>query len=487
METWSLLFDFIAKWYYVPLVFIYIAVILTVLFENRKPEKALAWVMIVSFLPGVGLLLYYFFGQDFQKNKRFSQLEKKFMANTTRRWQEMEPVFTNQIEEIRKINPDVAQTFQYLINTNNSVPTSNNQAELLINGEVKFPKLMEDIKQAKHHVHLEYYIVDDDELVKALMDLLEEKAKEGVEIRFLVDAFGSSGFAKKQKYYRNKGIEFEIMLPVHFRSLANSNYRNHRKIAIIDGVIGYAGGINLSKKYSNDFNNHVYWRDTSIQIKGDAIKVLQVQFLLHWQLASEIDFNFDKAYFPNVEQKLDTLPITYAFSSPGAPIPYVMEVMINSIVNAQKSVKLCTPYFIPTDEFRIALLIAQSKGVQVELMLPHRGDSNVVQAASLSFLKVLAERGVKVYLYKKGFMHAKTISIDGQTLFVGSTNLDVRSFLINFEYSVIAKSKLLCEEHDAQFEKDKVDSEVFTLEYWKEKAWYKRAFAALCRLMSPLL
>lgn len=487
METWSLLFDFIAKWYYVPLVFIYIAVILTVLFENRKPEKALAWVMIVSFLPGVGLLLYYFFGQDFQKNKRFSQLEKKFMANTTRRWKEMEPVFTNQIEEIRKINPDVAQTFQYLINTNNSVPTSNNQAELLINGEVKFPKLMEDIKQAKHHVHLEYYIVDDDELVKSLMDLLEEKAKEGVEIRLLVDAFGSSGFAQKQKYYRNKGIEFEIMLPVHFRSLANSNYRNHRKIAIIDGVIGYAGGINLSKKYSNDFNNHVYWRDTSIRIKGDAIKVLQVQFLLHWQLASEIDFNFDKAYFPNVEQKLDTLPITYAFSSPGAPIPYVMEVMINSIVNAQKSVKLCTPYFIPTDEFRIALLIAQSKGVQVELMLPHRGDSNVVQAASLSFLKVLAERGVKVYLYKKGFMHAKTISIDGQTLFVGSTNLDVRSFLINFEYSVIAKSKLLCEEHDAQFEKDKADSEVFTLEYWKEKAWYKRAFAALCRLMSPLL
>lgn len=487
MENWSLLFDFIAKWYYIPVTVLYIAVILTVLFENRNPEKAIAWVMVVSFLPGVGIVLYYFFGQEFRKNKRFNQLERRFTRDLEPIWEQMKPFFVTQIDEIRKKSPELAQTFQYLVNTKNSFPTSNNRVELLINGEEKFPKLIEDIRHAKHHIHLEYYIVDEDDFGKMLMDLLVEKAGQGVEVRLLVDAFGSSTFAKRQSYFRSKGIEFEIMLPVRFSSLANSNYRDHRKIAVIDGVTGYAGGINLSQKYSNDYNNEVYWRDTAIRIKGDAVKVLQVQFLLHWQLASETDFKYDKVYFPDISEELGNLPLTYAFSSPGATIPYTMEVMIDCIMNAKKSVRLCTPYFIPTDEFRTALFVARSKGVEVELMLPYQGDSYVVQSASMSFLKRLAERDVKIFMYQKGFMHAKTISIDGQTLFVGSTNLDIRSFLINFEYSAIMKSKTLCEAHDAQFEADKAFSKMFTVEYWKNQKWYKKAFAALCRLLSPLL
>ncbi|HLV46364.1 MAG TPA: cardiolipin synthase [Flavobacterium sp.] len=487
MENWSLLFDFIAKWYFIPIAILHIAVILTVLFENRNPEKAIAWVMVVTFLPGVGIGLYYFFGQEFRKNKRFDQIEQKFAKDSARIWNEMKSVFSNQIDEIRKTSPELAQTFQYLVNTKNSFPTSNNQVDLLINGEAKFPKLIDDIKRAQHHIHLEYYIVEEDDFGKMLMNLLVEKVEQGIEVRLLVDAFGSSTFTKRQDYYRSKGIEFEIMLPVRFHSLANSNYRDHRKIAVIDGVIGYAGGINLSQKYSNDYANEVYWRDTSARIYGDAVKVLQVQFLLHWQLASETDFKYDKVYFPEISQTLEHLPMTYAFSSPGKSIPYTMEVMINCIMNAKKSVKLCTPYFIPTDEFRTALFVAKSKGIEVELMLPYQGDSYVVQSASMSFLKRLAERNIKIFMYQKGFIHAKTISIDGQTLFVGSTNLDTRSFLINFEFSAIMNSPELCQIHDQQFETDKKMSKMFTIDYWENQKWYKKAFAALCRLLSPLL
>lgn len=487
MEYWSLLYDFVAQWYFVPLSLLYIAVIVTVLIENTKPEKAIAWILVATFLPGIGLIFYYFFGQEFKRNKRFDVIEKKYFDFLSSRWDELQALFDQQIDQLSKDSPALAQTFQYLINTKNAFPTDNNQVDLLINGEQKFPKLLKDIADAKHHIHLEYYIMDEDELGKKILNLLVQKAKDGVQVRLLIDDFGSSALAKRQKYYQAQGIDFELMLPVRFSSLANSNYRDHRKIVVIDGQIAYAGGMNISKKYNNDYDNEVYWRDTSIRIEGDAVKVLQIQFLMHWQVAAESDFEYDKKYFPEIKKQFDSLPMSFAFSSPGKSIPYTMEVMINSILQAKKSVKLCTPYFIPTDEFRAALKIAQSKGVEVELMLPYESDSYIVQAASMSFLKRIVARGIKVYMYQKGFIHAKTIAIDDEILFVGTTNLDIRSFLINFEYSAILQNKQICAEHNLQFEQDKKHSVVFTTAYWSQQKWYKRAFAALCRLMSPLL
>lgn len=487
MENFIPIWNFIVEWYWVPLLLVNATAFVTILVENGKPEKTIAWLLVIIFLPVIGVLLYYFFGQKFKKEKYFKVLDKKYHIKIEETWEEQKQFIEHQIDMTEKYDSHLNDAFEYLVHTRSSIPTSNNKIDLLFNGEQKFLPLLEDLKNAKHHIHIEYYIFDEDHIGKQVLDILVEKAKQNVEVRLIVDDFGSSKFAKKQKYYSDLGVAFEIFLPVRFSSLANSNYRNHRKIIVIDGEIGYVGGINISDRYINPNRFNLYWRDTSIRIHGDAVKMLQMQFWLHWQSISQNTFDLTESYFPTLKVKYDDLLTTFAFSSPGRSIPYVMEAMILSILSAKKSVDLCTPYFIPTESFKTALLATISKGIKVRLLLPDQGDSAIVQAASLSFLKPFMERGLEVYLYKKGFVHAKTVCIDGLLSYIGTTNLDSRSFIINFELSAIILNENIAQQLTQQFEKDLQDSYLFKLEYWTSKPWYYRSFASLCRLMAPLL
>lgn len=487
MEHLINIWNFILEWYWIPLAMVNITAFLTILIENGKPEKTIAWLMVIIFLPFAGVALYYFFGQTFQKEKYFKKLDHTHSLKLKEKWNDLKNFIHQEIELTVTYDSHLNDAFEYLVHTQNSIPTSNNQIHLLQNGEEKFPKLFKDIEKAKHHIHIEYYIFEEDSLGKKLLNLLVEKAKKRVEVRIIIDDFGSSKLAKKKDYYENLGLQFEIFLPVHFTSLANSNYRNHRKIIVIDGIIGYVGGINISEKYINPNSYELYWKDTTIRIEGDAVKMLQMQFWMHWQSISTQSFSLNSLYIPTITKTFSPLPITFAFSSPGKSPAYVMEAMIVSILAAQKSVLLCTPYFIPTESFKTALLIAVSKGVDVQLMIPAKGDSAVVQAAGLSFLKPFVERGMKVYLYQKGFIHAKTICIDGLLSYVGTTNLDSRSFHINFELSAVVLDKNLAKQLSQSFETDKKVSTLFTLHSWKNKKWYYKAFASICRLLAPLL
>ena len=487
MEHLQLIWEFIVQWYWIPLLLINGSAFITILIENGKPEKTIAWLMVIVFLPIAGVILYYFFGQTFKKEKYFKKLDEVYAEKLKQRWKELHDFIEEELEITSTYDTHLNDAFEYLAHTKNAIPTSNNSIQLLNNGEEKFPQLFKDIQNAKHHVHLEYYIFEEDALGKKLLDLLVQKAKNGVEVRIIIDDFGSSKLAKRKSYYENLGLQFEIFLPVHFTSLANSNYRNHRKIIVIDGEIGYVGGINISNKYVNPNPDNLYWKDTSIRIEGDSVKVLQMQFWMHWQSISLKSFKLDASYLPKVQYKYKNLPVTFAFSSPGNSPAYVMEAMILSILAAQKSVLLCTPYFIPTESFKTALLIAVSKGVDVQLMIPAKGDSAIVQAASLSFLKPFVSRGMKVFTYNKGFIHAKTICIDGLLSYVGTTNLDSRSFLINFELSAVVLDQQLAKELSESFEKDKKHSSLFTLQTWTNEKWYYKAFASICRLLAPLL
>lgn len=488
MDHIQIILEFVKEWYWIPLTLINTTAFITILVENGKPEKTIAWLMVIVFLPFFGVGLYYFFGQKFQKEKYFKKLDNRYKVKLEERWNDLKPFISNEIKLTETYDDHLNDVFEYLAHTQTSIPTSNNSVELLINGEEKFALLLEDLKKAKHHIHIEYYIFDEDEIGSQILSILVDKAKQGIEIRLIIDDFGSSPFAKRKTHYENLGIQFEIFLPVRFSSLANSNYRNHRKIIVIDGLIGYVGGINVSDKYINPNKFNLYWRDTAIKIHGDATKMLQAQFWLHWQSISANSFTLNYNYLPEMQTVFEKkLPMTFAFSSPGNTPPYVMESMILSISAAQKSIQLCTPYFIPTDSFKTALLIAVSKGVDVSLMLPSRGDSSVVQAASLSFLKPFMERGMNVFLYKKGFMHAKTICIDGLLSYIGTTNLDSRSFLINFELSAVVLDKTIAQQLTDQFEKDVLVSKRFTADLWKNEKWYYKAFASICRLLAPLL
>ena len=494
---WSItllhIWNFIKEWYWVPLTILYIMVIVTILIENRNPTKTIAWILVIVFLPFIGIILYFFFGQKFKKDQFFSRIDKNHQKIINEKWTEMDQFVQDDLDKVNTRIGSLSQVYRYLNNARVAYPATNNKVKLLTNGEEKFPLFLEALREAKNHIHLEYYIFDEDHIGNEIIDILIEKAKNGVEVRVTADDFGSSKLNKHHSRFDGTGVEFQTFLPVRFSSLANSNYRNHRKILIVDGKKAFVGGINISDKYINQNgvispNNKVYWRDTSVMIEGDSINSLQLHFYLNWMMTEGKKFNIsDPKYFYSSKEKNDFSTVSFGLSSPGSDLHSAMEAMILAITLAKKKVQLCTPYFIPSDEFKTAMMIAVSSGVEVELIIPKKGDSIVVQQASLSFLKPLMKRGVKVYLYEKGFIHAKTITVDDKLAFIGTVNLDYRSFMINFEITSVIENVTLLQQMSVQFDRDKDDSELLTIEKWENRPWYNRAFASICRLLAPIL
>ncbi|MDM1041031.1 MULTISPECIES: cardiolipin synthase [Empedobacter] len=496
---WSItllhIWNFIKEWYWVPLTVLYIMVIVTILIENRNPTKTIAWILVIVFLPFIGIILYFFFGQKFKKDEFFKRIDKNHQKIINEKWAEMDQSVQDDLDKVNARIGSLSQVYRYLNNARVAYPATNNKVKLLTNGEDKFPLFLEALREAKDHIHLEYYIFDEDHIGNEIIDILIEKAKNGVEVRVTADDFGSSKLNKHHSRFDGTGVEFQTFLPVRFSSLANSNYRNHRKILIVDGKKAFLGGINISDKYINQNgvispNNKIYWRDTSVMIEGDSINSLQLHFYLNWMMTEGKKYNIsDSNYFYNSQSKIfeDAATVSFGLSSPGSDLHSAMEAMILAITLAKKKVQLCTPYFIPSDEFKTAMMIAVSSGVEVELIIPKEGDSIVVQQASLSFLKPLMKRGVKVYLYEKGFIHAKTITVDDKLAFIGTVNLDYRSFMINFEITSVIENETLLKQMSAQFDIDKEDSELLTLEKWENRPWYYRAFASICRLLAPIL
>lgn len=479
---------FIYQWYWIPLLLVYVAIIATILIENRDPSKTIAWVLVIVFIPIVGIVIYYLFGQKFQKVKVFRVQDRERHSRMVRFWDQLNPLMDDNLLVLRQSVGQLSRVFTFLKNQRVAPPTLYNEVRLLTNGEQKFPALFEAIAAAQHHIHLEYYIFETDRIGNQLIDLLAQKAQAGVAVRIIADDFGSPNLHRQRKRLAAAGISFVAFLPVTFTSLANGNYRNHRKIAIIDGHTALVGGINISDKYINDQRQPLYWRDTAVQIRGQAVNALQTQFWVNWHLANGPAFSLRDGYFYTAPIGSDgPAAVSFAFCDPGSVAPFNMEALLIGIAEAEESIQLCTPYFIPSTELSTALQLAAASGVKVELMLPARSDSVLVQHASFSFLKPLLARGVAVYLYEKGFLHAKTACIDGKLAYIGTVNLDIRSFYINFEVSAIIHDDVLCRELASQFEADKRDSRSITLGEWLDRPRWKRGVDSLCRLLAPLL
>ena len=481
------LVDFLQIWGWIPMLVINIGVTVTILIENRNPTKTVSWVLIIVFLPFIGLILYYLFGQKFVKVKKLKRLNHIQTLRLKKEFERLEPLMLWSIQNIKDNIGDLSRVYSYLKNEKISTPTLHNDVTLLINGEQKFPLFLQSLTEAKHSIHMEYYIFELDGIGRQVLDLLEKKAQQGVEVRLIVDSFGSP---KLVRYMRNRksNIEFQPFLPVTFTSLANSNYRNHRKIAIIDAETAYIGGINISDRYINTGNTKLYWRDTSVKIVGNAAAMFQISFWNSWNQTDGTPFDLETGYIKRINRLPDKLSaVALAASDPGSIGPFNMEALLISIGEANNSIKLCTPYFIPTEELSTALKSAAAAGIDVELMLPAKGDSWVVNHASFSFLKPLLERGVKVHLYEKGFLHAKTAIIDGKIAFVGTVNLDIRSFYINYEITSVISNSEFCEKMEEQFAIDKQHSSLITLKDWKKRNAWKRGVDSLCRLFAPLL
>lgn len=468
----------------------YLLVILaafTVVTKNINPTKTVSYIIVLVFFPFFGLIVYYLFGQEYRKNKIFNRkhiLNQKIITQVSER---LEP----DKKEITDLKNDLLDNkiklVKLLHSSENSPLTMNNDVDIIKNGENKFKFLLEDLKKAKQHIHMEYYILRDDKIGTQIIDILCEKAKQGVKVRLSIDDVGSSVSRRNKHRMNGSGVEWYSFMPVFFPGFTGKmNYRNHRKIVIIDGQIGYIGGINVSDTYVNYDDSPSYWRDTHLRIVGESVKSLQIHFLMNWEFVSNAEVDIDESFFPK-EDCDECIAMQIAASGPDTDWANIMEVIFTAIVTAEKYVYLTTPYFIPNDQIITALQVASKSGVDVRLLIPKDSDSWTAKHATNSYIECLLEANIKIYRYCKGFIHAKTIVIDDVFSTVGTTNMDYRSFNINFEINAIIYNKNKSLELKSHFFEDLEESEIIDQERWLNRPKMEKLKESYCRLWSPLL
>lgn len=468
-----------------------ILVCLRILFETHNTSKTLAYLLFCIFIPVAGMVFYLTFGINYWKKKHYNKKLKEDVK-TLRKLRQDIPQFDEVTVGVQ--DPSVQQHAELaamLVKDLGSPLTKNNQVKLLINGEKKFPELLKVIKEAKHHIHLEYYIYEYDEIGTTLIELLIEKAKEGVQVRFIYDDFGSPSIKKKtEERLRAVGAEVFPFHKIRFYLLANRlNYRNHRKIVVVDGQTAFVGGINVSDKYINAASNKLYWRDSHIRIDGPAVYYLQYIFITDWNFCSPNEIRPDNFHFIPLKT-IAAEDLCYAQIAAGGPdsfLPSILYSILQAIYLAKEEILITTPYFIPGDSIIDALCVAALSGLSVKLLVPGISDSKVVNAASKSNYSILLEAGVEIYLYQKGFVHAKTIVTDKLLSIVGTANMDYRSFELNFEVNALIYDQDFALQMREQFFQDLENAVKIDKEEWNSRPFLKKLPEKIARLFSPVL
>ncbi|MFI5131501.1 MAG: cardiolipin synthase [Chitinophagales bacterium] len=466
------------------------AVLLRILFETHSSNKTLAYILLCLFVPVGGIIFYLLFGVNYWRKKRYS---KKMREN----FGVLKHLKSN-VAQYDKVSINAgtlpaaenAELASMLIRDLGSPLTSSNEVKLLVNGEQKFPEVLKAIRQAKHHIHLQYYIYECDETGMSVIELLIEKAKQGVIVRFIYDDFGSPSIKKKlEKRMTNAGIEIFPFHKITFYLLANRlNYRNHRKIIIIDGHTAFTGGINVSDKYVNkEIPGKLYWRDTHMMMRGPAVYYLQYLFITDWKFCCGKDFVADDAYFADPGKTGSSCLVQIAAGGPDSPLPTILYSILQAIYLAKEEILITTPYFIPGDSLLDALCIAALSGLTVKLLVPGICDSKFVNAASKSYYSKLLDAGVEVYIYQKGFVHAKTMITDGRLSMIGTANMDYRSFDLNFEVNAVVYNTPFAQQMRNVFFNDLKDAEKIDKERWLSRSWSEQLPEKIARLFSPVL
>lgn len=455
-----------------------VSIVVVVITENRNPIKTVAWVLAVLFLPVIGIIWYAVFGQDTTRKhlisrRMYSKLKKRPLDEMeTPVEQSYPPEYGNLINLLRRMD------YNPLL--------GGNKVELFTHAIEKFDRLFADIEQADRHIHVEYYVLTDDEIGKRLQEALIRKAREGVEVRIIYDSFGSRKTGKTYfEAFRMAGIEVEPFLKLTLPSLTSRlNYRTHRKIIIIDGEIGYLGGMNIADRYIKGLEWGP-WRDTHARIEGKGVQGLQSVFLIDWYFVSQTLIT-SRNYFPMLENCGDTL-MQVVNSGPLSEENELSYGIMQAIYGAERSIFIQTPYFFPPESMTDALQAAAIRGVDVRLMISKRSDVPLVQLASHSFIAHMLQAGVKVYLYRAGFLHSKLMVFDGSLTLIGSANFDTRSFEQNFEVEGFVYDKQVAEQAMGIFAEDQRVCEVVSLREWKRRPVTRRFLESLLRLFAPLL
>lgn len=475
--------------YYILYFVILVAVCVKILLDTKSPSKATAHIALVIFFPIVGMILYFAIGINYRKRKLY---HKKLNFNKSVFPELRDKVTKYSMNEITS-NANKLDYFYPLAQFcgKESLSSDNNKVTLLINGEEKFPAMIDAIKAAKHHIHIEYYIYEDDDIGTTLANLLIQKAKEGIKIRFIYDDFGSKTIRKEFVNQMQKaGIEAVPFYKITFIHFANRlNYRNHRKILVVDGIVGFVGGINVADDYYNNGKKSLFWRDTHIKIEGESVLNLQHIFLTDWNFCAQQEIQFSQDYFPLTinDSSFGDQFVQITASGPDSEHPSIMYKLLQMILLAKEEVLIATPYFIPEKSFLDALKIAKLSGVNIKIIIPDKSDSSFVNAACKSYYQELLEIGIEVYQYQKGFIHSKIMICDTFVSVVGTANLDNRSFDLNFEVNAVIYDKSFSKEMKINFEKDILDSKKIILAEWISRPISHKVIEKVCQLFSPIL
>jgi len=467
---------------------IFLAIALIFL-ERRDASSTWAWLLVLFFIPVFGFLVYLMLGRQLRKKHLFRWEGRSKIG--------IDNLIDFQIEAIEdgtfEFRLDDAYDYKDMIymhlRNNHAVLTQDNAVIIFNDGEKKFAALLDDLENAKDHIHIQYYIFRLDGLGRRIYAVLLKKALQGVKVRLLYDDMGSRGLRKKHfNELISLGGEVEAFFP-SIMPLVNPrmNYRNHRKIVVIDGRVGYIGGFNVGDEYLGLDRKFGYWRDTHLRLEGSALHPLQTRFILDWNQASkDQDIEYSDRYFPAIPMK-GSVGLQIVSSGPDSEWEQIKNGYLKLITMAKKYIYIQTPYFIPDSSFMDTLRIACLSGIDVRIMIPNKPDHMFVYWATYSYVGQLIKAGAKVYIYQNGFLHTKMIVVDDEASTVGTANLDVRSFKLNFEVNAFIYDRETSHELAVLFEQDMKLSTVLTWELYEERTRFIKAKESIARLISPIL
>lgn len=466
-----------------------ILAIVIVFFERRDPKNIWTWLLVLYFIPVVGFFLYIVIGQDYHKKKMFRTKEIEDELNGAIKKQE-DIIFKNEFKIEDEKLKEYSDLVLYNLESAGSVFSENNSVDIFNDGNAKFDDLINEINNAKHFIHIQYYIIRTDELFNRILEPLKEKAKKGVEVRVLYDGMGGSSLKKSTiREMKKAGIKVAVFFPAYLgRFQFRFNYRNHRKIAVIDGRCAYVGGFNIGREYLGVDKKYGYWRDTHLKIKGDAVNDLQLRFMLDWNYAAKENLFKDSKYFGYKYHKpKGNIGMQIISSGPDSKYQTIRDNYLRLINKAKKTIYIHSPYFIPDEAVFNSLKIAALSGVEVKLIIPCKPDHPFVYWVTHSYAGDLLGSGVKVYTYQNGFLHAKGMMVDGIVSSYGTANMDMRSFALNFEVNAVIYNAEITSKLETQFLEDLSNCKELTKYNYERRGLVVRFKEQISRLFAPLM
>ncbi len=460
-----------------------------IFFQRRDPKTVWTWLLVLYFIPILGFVFYLLIGADMRKRKMFRIKEIEDKLNEAIRRQE----YRLRNKELQAHAPDIegfSDLVMYNLDTVGSVLSDTNDIDIFVDGNAKFDALIEDMKAAEKFIHIQYYIIKNDVLFNRIKDVLLEKAAQGVEVRILFDAMGCRSVRRRfWEKLESRGIRTAEFFPAFMRRLhLRINYRNHRKIVVIDNRVAYVGGFNIGKEYIGLDPKFGYWRDTHLRIVGEAVSSLELRFLLDWNYAARENLFSDEKYMSGFKAgHRDRCDVQIIYSGPDTSLQSIRDNYVRLINKAKEKIYIQTPYFIPDEAMLTALKIAIHSGVEVNVMIPCKPDHMFVYWATYSYVGELVMEGAKCYTYDNGFLHAKGLIVDEKVLCFGTANMDIRSFALNFEVNAVVYDEQKAKEMIGYFKEDLEKCTQITKDMYAGRSLLIRFKEQACRLLSPVL